>query len=153
MAALHALHVAVGLAERRRDAARKALRDQQRAQQAAQDQLAQLQGYAGETEGRWGLHENVQRTPEVLRHHYQFMARLEHAIGLQQQVLVQQGERVEKARQGLLEAELRLGSLRKVVQLREQDIARQQQRREQKETDERAALRVGHRGLAPLMKE
>jgi len=40
----------------------------------------------------------------------------------------------------LLEAELRLTSLRKVVDKRRHDLELQQMRRDQKQTDERAAL-------------
>ena len=153
MSALKALQVAVELAERRRDAARKALLDQQRTQQAAQQQLDQLQGYAEETQDRWGLRENAQVEPEVMRHHYRFMARLEHAIGLQVQVVAQQQARVDQARQVLRETELRLESLRKVVQRRREELAHQAQRREQKETDERAAQRLGRHGLGASIEE
>lgn len=52
---LNALLVAVDVAVRKRDEARRLLQDAQGSQQAAQDQLDQLQGYARETEGRWGL--------------------------------------------------------------------------------------------------
>ena len=47
--------VAVEVASRKRDEARRLLQDAQGAQRAAQDQLDQLQGYARETEGRWGM--------------------------------------------------------------------------------------------------
>jgi len=48
--------------------------------------------------------------------------------------------RVQAAQRALLDAELRLASLRKVVDKRRHDLALQQQRRDQKQTDERAAL-------------
>ena len=50
--------------------------------------------------------------------------------------------RVQDATRTLLEAELRLASLRKVVEKRQQDHERQQMRREQKQTDERASIQV-----------
>ena len=89
--------------------------------------------------------------PVVLQHHHQFMGRLEHAIGLQSGVVQEQARRVEQARQALLQAELRLTSLRKVVERKQHELAIAQMRREQKQTDERASLRlaVANRGMGP----
>lgn len=143
MSSLKAFEVAVELAERRRDAARQALKNIQDARHAAQAQLEQLTGYAAETQGRWGAKPNSAVKPEVMFHHYHFMGRLDHAIGLQTGVVSGQDVRVDKARQALLEAELRLASLRKVLERRRAELALQQQRQEQKQTDERAALRAG----------
>ncbi|AVO49748.1 flagellar export protein FliJ [Melaminivora suipulveris] len=141
MSSLQAFIVAAQLAERRRDAARRNLTDVQGARAAAQGQLDQLEGYALETQTRWGAAVGRVLQPEVLHHHTQFLGRLEHAAGLQVRVVQGQDQRVAGARQALLQAELRLASLRKVLELRQAELARQQQRREQKQTDERAALR------------
>ncbi|MFY3384881.1 flagellar export protein FliJ [Paracidovorax sp. MALMAid1276] len=140
MSNLNALMVAVEVASRKRDDARRALQDTQAAQQAARDQLDQLEGYARETEGRWGTRPDTVRQPEVMYHHYQFMDRLAHAASLQGNVVGDHAHRVEVARQALLDAELRLASLRKVLERRRLELALQQLRREQKQTDERAAL-------------
>lgn len=142
MSTLNALTVAVEVASRKRDEARRLLQDAQGAQQAAQDQLDQLQGYARETEGRWGMRADAAVQPEVMFHHYQFMDRLGHAAGLQTSVVGDYSSRVQGATRALLEAELRLASLRKVVEKRQQDHERQQMRREQKQTDERASMQV-----------
>lgn len=153
MSSLKAFEVAVELAERRRDAARQALKNVQDARHAAQAQLEQLTGYAAETQGRWGMKADSAMQPEVMYHHYQFMGRLDHAIGLQTGVVSGQDVRVDKARQALLEAELRLASLRKVLERRRAEVALQQQRREQKQTDERAALRAGRGPRSPQDQE
>ncbi len=142
MSNLNALAVAVDVALRKRDEARRLLQDAQGAQQAAQDQLNQLQGYARETEGRWGMRADAAVQPEVMFHHYQFMDRLGHAAGLQTRVVGEHASRVQDATRNLLDAELRLASLRKVVEKRQQDHERQQMRREQKQTDERASMQV-----------
>ena len=149
MSTLNALTVAVEVASRKRDEARRLLQDAQGAQQAAQDQLNQLQGYARETEGRWGMRADAAVQPEVMFHHYQFMDRLGHAVGLQTGVVSDHASRVQDATRTLLEAELRLASLRKVLERRRAEQARLQQRRDQKQTDERAALRVGGIGAGP----
>lgn len=142
MSSLHAFTVAVELAERRRDAARQTLGAVQGARQAAQGQLEQLQGYALEIEGRWGASEGRSLGPEVLRHHHQFMGRLEHAATLQVRVVGNQDARVAAAQAALLQTELRLASLRKVLEHRRAEQLREQARRDQKQTDERAALRL-----------
>lgn len=153
MSSLKAFEVAVELAERRRDAARQALKNVQDARHAAQAQLEQLTGYAAETQSRWGMKADSAMQPEVMYHHYQFMGRLDHAIGLQTGVVSGQDVRVDQARQALLEAELRLASLRKVLERRRAEMALQQQRREQKQTDERAALRAGRGARFPQDQE
>lgn len=140
MPAPNALSVALEMALRHRDDARRLLQDARNARQAAQDQLDQLSGYAQETQNRWGMRPDAAVQPEVMYHHYQFMNRLEHAMGLQTGVVGSHVERVGAAEQTLLEAELRLASLKKLVEKRQRDALLAQTRREQKQTDERAAL-------------
>ena len=140
MSQLNALVVAVEVASRKRDDARRVLQDALAAQQAARAQLAQLEDYAQETQARWGVRADTAMKPEVLYHHYQFMDRLGHAAGIQSGVVGDHAQRVDAARHALLEAELRLASLRKVVEKRRQELERAQMRRDQKQTDERAAL-------------
>lgn len=140
MSSLNALQVAVEVASRKRDEARQALQDMLRIQQAGQAQLDQLGGYADETRHRWGLRADACVQPEVMYHHYQFMGRLDHAMGLQTGVVGNHAERVSAAEKSLLEAELRLASLKKLVEKRQRDALQAQARREQKQTDERAAL-------------
>ena len=146
MSSLNALVVAVEAASRKRDDARRVLQDAQAAQQAALAQLEQLEGYARETEARWGVKADTAMKPEVMYHHYQFMNRLGHAAGIQTGVVGDHAHRVEAARQALLQAELRLARLRKVVDKRRQELELAQMRREQKQTDERAALQYRNAG-------
>lgn len=140
MPAPNALSVALELALRRRDEARRLLQDARNARQAAQEQLDQLEGYARETQNRWGMRPDAAVQPEVMYHHYQFMDRLNHAMGLQTGVVGSHDERVAAAEKALLDAELRLASLKKLVEKRQRDALLAQTRREQKQTDERAAL-------------
>lgn len=145
MSVLSALIVAVEIASRKRDEARHALQEALAVQQAAQAQLHQLQDYARETEQRWGMQADTRVQPEVMYHHYQFMDRLGHAAGLQASVVGDQAARVENARRGLMEAEQRLASLRKVVEQRRRELEQAQARMEQKQTDERAAMQYSRR--------
>jgi flagellar FliJ protein len=140
MSSLSSLAVAIEVATRQRDNARKALQAVLAAQHAASAQLEQLQDYASETEARWGMRADAQMKPEVMYHHYHFMDRLGHAAGLQTNVVGDHDNRVAMARQALLQAELRLASLSKVVEKRQSDIELKNARRDQKQTDERASL-------------
>ena len=140
MSNLNALTVAVEVATRQRDDARKVLQDAQAACHAAHAQLGQLEDYARETEARWGMKADTAMQPEVMYHHYQFMDRLGHAASIQHGVVGDQDARVQRAQQALLQAELRLASLRKVVDRRRMELQAQQMRRDQKQTDERASL-------------
>lgn len=153
MSSLNALSVAIEAAERKRDAARTAMQERQRAQQAAHAQMDQLQGYVLEMQGRWGAQEGLAVQPEVMHHQYQFMERLQHAIGLQTRMVADQNIRLEAARQALLATELRVTSLQKVVQVRKRDMALVQMRREQKDTDERAAMAFFRRSFGLQLQE
>lgn len=137
---LNALRIAIEMAERERDAARQGLHGALSAQQAAQAQLEQLQSYAQETETRWGPRAEARLQPQVLQHHYQFMGRLQHAAGLQTQVLQGHAARLLQTQDQLLKAEQRLLSLRKLLSHKEREQQQLQARREQKQTDERAML-------------
>lgn len=140
MSSLNALMVAIEMAVRKRDEARQALRERQQAFEAAKSQMEQLESYALEMQQRWGAVEGASMQPEVMFHHRQFMERLQHAINLQVKVVKDQSIRLETAQKALMATELRLSSLNKVVEARRRDIALAQMRRDQKQTDERAAL-------------
>ena len=140
MSSLNALMIAIEMAVRKRDDARQALRERQHAFDATKSQMEQLENYAAEMQQRWGATEGASLKPEVMVHHRQFMERLEHAINLQTRVIADQSIRLEAAQKALMAAELRLTSLNKVVETRRRDLELAQMRREQKQTDERAAL-------------
>lgn len=153
MSSLNALMIAIDAAGRKRDAARQSVQERQRALQAGQAQMDQLQGYVREMSQRWGAQEGQAVQPEVMHHQYQFMERLQHAIGLQTRVLADLEIRLETARQALMAAELRVSSLNKVVEVRKRDMALAQMRREQKETDDRAALQFFRRSFGLQLQE
>ncbi|WP_027015781.1 flagellar export protein FliJ [Comamonas composti] len=153
MSSLQALSVAVDVAARKRDEARQTVSERLRSQQAAQAQMQQLEGYVREMQQRWGASEGCSVQPELMLHQYQFQNRIEHAIGVQAQVLSDLGLRLEAAQKALMACELRLSSLVKVVDLRRRTQARTLVQREQKETDERAALQFYHRSFGLRLEE
>lgn len=139
MTGQRSLLLAIDLATSRRDESLAALQRAEHSQAFAQDQMNQLQQYAQETEARWMQGAQVSTSPEMLHHHYQFMARLNQAIALQEGVLASHRQQVEAARQQLMQAEFRLASFKKVLATRQAAIAKIRQRQEQKQMDEFAS--------------
>ena len=148
MSAIKSVLLAIDLASRKRDQAGKVLTQVQQTHQFALDQMAQLESYAGETASRWTAAAQVSTTPELMRHHYQFMDRLHHAIGLQKGVLETSDAKVERAKRGVLETEFRLISLKQVLKKKQAELHAVQMRREQKQMDEFAAQRGSRISLA-----
>lgn len=134
------MQIAADMARRKRDAAAGDLARGRAAERAAQNQFEQLTSYARDTESRWTEQARVRATPELMSHHYQFMARLHHAIGLQRDVLLQHERQIALLMARLREAELRLSSLDMVIARQRLEAERLLQKREQKQTDETAAL-------------
>lgn len=143
MSALKSLSLAIDLATRRRDQAMQVLMLARQEAARAQGQLDQLLGYAEETSSKWAVGAKPQTTSALLGHHYQFMARLQHAAGLQQGVIEDMQRRIDAAQKGLLEAEFRLAGLRQVLKKKQTELTLKQSRREQREMDEMAALLHG----------
>ena len=142
MSAVRSFLLAIDLATRQRDAEAQALMRVQSGCLFAQDQMSQLEVYAAETASRWTVAAQSGTTPELLRHHYQFLDRLQQAIGLQQGVLAAESLKLAHAKRLLLEAEFRLVSLQQVLKRKQAGLALIQSRREQKQMDEFAALQT-----------
>ncbi|VWX60300.1 Flagellar export protein FliJ [Burkholderiales bacterium 8X] len=139
MSGMNGLQIAADLALSQRDAAAQVLASARQTWLQAQVQLDQLESYAQECTNRWTV-QSGSCTPELMRHHYAFMARLEHAIGLQLHIVGEHGQRVEREALKLRDAEVRLEGLRQLVASREREREQLLARREQKMTDEQAAL-------------
>lgn len=140
MSAVESVQLATDVAARQRDEAGLELVRAQRTQRFAEQQLDQLETYAAETMARWTASSQVSATPELMRHHYQFMERLHHAIGLQRGVVAKELVEVESANRVLLQAEFRLAALRQVLARKKAEVVARQMKREQKQMDEFAAL-------------
>ena len=87
-----------------------------------------------------------------MQHYYQFMERLQQAVGLQRHVVSGVEQEFAAAKKLLLGADIRLASLNQLLEKRQSGIERIQAGREQKQLDEFAALQ--HRrlraGIEPL---
>lgn len=147
MSQLRSFVLAIELATRQRDELARALVRAEKTLQFAQNQMHQLEGYATETDARWLRPTPDGRTTELLRHHYQFMGRLQQAIGLQSGVMSNTGQQVEKAKQLLMQAECRLAALNQILKTRQTELLRLEARREQRQTDEFAAMQHARKQL------
>ena len=139
MPQLRGLLLAVDLASRRRDEASAALLQVQRGYFGAQNQMGQLQSYAAETESNWAVGSRASAQPEIVRHYDQFMDRLQEAVVMQGAVVDDHLRAIASAKQVLLDAELRVAGLKRLLEKRRSSMARVQAGREQKLMDELSA--------------
>lgn len=153
MSHFRSLELAIELATRQRDAQARKHAQAIRNLEFARNQMAQLEGYAGETDARWVGGSLHQISPEMVHHHYQFRARLQSAVDLQVGVIANMQAQVEQAHGLLLQAEYKLAGLRQVLGSRRATLQHQQQRREQRATDEFASLRYAQKAAATTLGE
>ena len=140
MSALKSVQLAIELATRDRDELAKVVARVEQNLTFGHSQMAQLEGYAAETDSRWIGSASRQLSQELIRHHYQFMDRLQQAIALQSGNIANTERQLEQAKGNLVRAELRLSGLNQVLKSRQAVLVRTEQRREQRQTDEFAAL-------------
>ena len=72
MSQLRSILLAIEQATRQRDDAVKVVLRVKRNLGFVQDQMGQLQGYAGDTDARWTGSASGALSAELIRHHYQF---------------------------------------------------------------------------------
>jgi flagellar FliJ protein len=141
MPKFRALELAIEQATQQRDAQARRHAQAQRTLQHAHGQLAQLQNYSNDTDARWIGGQAVDLSVELVKHHYQFMDRLQNAVTMQQGVIETMERQVAAAHQVLLQAEYRLAGFKSVLKSRRAAQGVVEQRREQRVTDEFAAMR------------
>jgi flagellar protein FliJ len=141
MANLKSVHLAIEQATRQRDELAKAFLQAQRNKTAAQDQLGQLEGYAHETDARLlGSGGSMGLSAGLIHNHYQFMERLQHAIGIQSSSINNLDWKLDHAHKALLQAEFRLAGLKQWLKKQLDAAEVIQRRRDQRQMDEFAAL-------------
>lgn len=153
MSGLKSVLLAIEHASLRRDELAKAVARVERSQNFARDQMAQLKGYAADTDARWTGSGARGVSLELVRHQYQFMDRLQQAIELQSGVLANTARQLELAKANLLQAEIRLSGLNQILKSRQTAMLSQQRRREQRQTDEFAALQYTRNRALPMSGE
>jgi flagellar FliJ protein len=134
----------------RRDDAQEAVRAALRGEEAARAQLDGLTRYRGEYCARWSAHFSTSSTIEILRCYQAFIGRLDQAIGQQQGVVRSAQAGLEVARKRLVEREIRVATVERLIDRRRALLARMQDRREQKNLDELSQRRPAVAGLVGL---
>ena len=113
------------------------------AQLALEAQYEQLLAFRHEYEERWSRQFSEQGQIELVRSYHAFMQRLTQALDHQQGTVKAAVTRAAKARVVLREREVRVASVRKLLERRDQQARTDSHRREQKFNDEMAS-RVVH---------
>ena len=136
---LQPLLVLLEQAEQDRDEALARQVQAERTLQGAQAQQAQLHDYRSEYEQRWGSQFRQGVTMTLMQCYQDFVGRLHGAVDLQGQQVERAQHALEHARHETLAAELRMASVRKLMERREATLPRQADRRDQKSQDELAS--------------
>lgn len=145
MSGMKSIHLALQVATTSRDAAGQMLGKALHNHGSACDQMQQLENYASETEAKWAMASRGTANPEIVRHYYLFMARLQQATDLQARVVADLERQTLVARQVLMQAEIRMASLNLLLERKHAVVLRRQVSSEQKQNDELAAQQ--HRRL------
>ncbi|TXD76329.1 flagellar export protein FliJ [Mitsuaria sp. TWR114] len=146
---LQALTVLLERAEAERDEALRHLQDAQARANAARNQHDQLAQYRTDYRSRWSQEFAQRTTVQLLGCYQNFGQRLDQAIGQQSGIADYADQRLSAARDLLRERELRVASVRKLIERRRAETLRTQMRQEQRATDEQAA-RAASRGGNPM---
>lgn len=136
---LQPLVVLLEQAQRDRD---DALARQQRLEaqvSAAQVQETQLRDYRSDYENRWGQQFRQGVTMTLLHCYQEFVGRLHGAVDLQGQQVERLVRERERTKAEVLAAELRVASVKKLIERREGALMRSAERRDQKQQDEMAS--------------
>ena len=106
--------------------------------EAQQQQADGLSTYRSEYCQKWSAQFQQAAQMEILRSYHGFLSRLDQAISQQQSVLDHAGRMVEVQRQRLVEREIRVATVERLIKRREVLLAKIADRRDQKDLDELA---------------
>lgn len=138
MNSLAALTLLLQRAEADRDTASAVLRQAEAQMQQALAQAAQLERYRGDCDQRLALRFREPGTTALLHCHRDFGQRLTSAIAQQHTEAGHLGNRVQLAKNALLERERRVAAVQKLMARRRAEMQRMADRRDQRATDEAA---------------
>jgi flagellar protein FliJ len=122
--------------ERERDQAWAEAQSAAQAHQTAATQVEQLLVYRREYEQRWSRQFQSEGRIELVHCYRGFMDRLTQAVEQQQRVAAYALAQMERTRVKLAEEEMRVASVRKLIERRQQELRLSADRQEQKQTDE-----------------
>ena len=132
-------------AERERDEAQRLHQHARRQADAAQTQAEQLLAYRRDYEQRWGARSGATGEMALLHCAHGFSNRLTLAVEHQARAATNAAGQVERAVEVLRAHELRVASVRKLIERRMQELQRRGARLEQRASDELAARAAWNR--------
>src|SRR6201996_71530 len=136
--------------QKRRDEQMAAVRNAVANAEAQQQQADGLHGYRSEYCAKWSAQFQRAATIEILRSYHGFLSRLDQAISQQTSVVEHAHRMVEAQRQRLVEREIRVATVERLIKRREAMLAKGADRRDQKNLDEMAQRLVSLRSQAGL---
>jgi flagellar FliJ protein len=153
MSQLRSILLAIEHATIHRDELAQAAARVERNLQFSRQQLAQLESYAADTDARWIGSAAREISAQIICHQYQFMDRLQQAISMQTGVIAGVVRQFDQAKVNLLQAEFRLSGLNQILKTRKAALMRVQRTREQRQTDEFAAMQHARNRAMPMSGE
>lgn len=148
MTSAQPLLILLGQSETERDAAQADLQRRLAAHQATATQADQLLSYRRDYEQRWGTQFRNSGAMELVHCYRGFMERLTQAVEQQQRVVHHAAGQVDTARAALLATELRVATVRKLIERRVLEERSVQLRQEQKVSDEFASRSAWNRAAS-----
>lgn len=130
------LQALLAQAERERDEAWAQAKHAADRHAGAASQAEELLAYRRDYEQRWNEQFKNGGRMELLHCYRGFMERLTHALEQQQRIVQHAAQQMEQSRTQLCEHELRVASVRKLMERRHREMQRTAERQEQKQTDE-----------------
>ena len=124
--------------QKRRDEQMAAVRNAAANAEAQQQQADSLTVYRSEYCRKWSAQFQQAAQMEILRSYHGFLSRLDQAITQQVSVVEHARRMVEAQRQRLVEREIRVATVERLIQRREALLAKVADRRDQKNLDELA---------------
>jgi flagellar FliJ protein len=124
--------------QKRRDEQTAAVRSALANVEAQQQQHDSLTGYRTEYCQKWAAQFQQAAAMEILRSYHGFLSRLDQAIAQQTSVVEHAKRMAEAQRQRLVEREIRVATVERLIHRREALLAKVADRRDQKNLDEMA---------------
>jgi flagellar FliJ protein len=114
-------------------------------------QAEQLLSYRRDYEQRWSRHFSQSGGIDIVQCYQGFVARLGQAIEAQERVTLLCAQRLERAQAAWQEQEMRVASVRKLIERRSRESRGAADRQEQKQLDEHAARQLWGRATSAGM--
>jgi len=150
MKRLALLRTLLGREQKRRDEQMAAVRNAVANVEAQQQQADGLTAYRSEYCQKWSAQFQQAAQMEILRSYHGFLSRLDQAISQQQSVVEHARRMVDAQRQRLVEREIRVATVERLIKRREALLAKVADRRDQKNLDEMAQRLSSTRAQAGL---